>query len=955
MKSEITLEVDGDALKDLVVSGLKLEEGLSRPYRAEISAFTATPRSPAKLRDDTLGRRVTVKITEAVEDAGKVTRYLNGVITSAAHLGSRVQNEEIASFCGTDKRRLTSVRLIVEPQLKSLAFSRRTMDYPDTTPLGVVKAVLSRSRIDFNADNSFLASEEYSGKVRFVQRDETDLAFIHRVMARYGLSYTFTHSSKGTERMVISDGGDYPPLSPLEFEGLSGYSDGQEIAFSTEKTGSGVFHLLGFSAESRMGYTGVKDGFLRPAQTKPLEKEAGDASSDRVWLRNEAPAGYGEDVDDTTLDKDFERFTKASETAMHLAENVWSGETSHVAAMPGRILKITGFVDGTDEDDEPVKARVTGAVLAANLLAKDEEVFHIRFDAMDFADDLKDKRWVPTQTNASANDKREVMSDKCGGVSLLEAVVCDRSGKFDDSQTLNTIVTSSHATPEMPWVFLVRNPNPGANDDDNKLIDVVMTQPLGGKRSGLYRFPRVGERVFVMLTGDRAVLMGYVPDRTGSFSDFPENGDKWARQSTSLRYSPPTEEKTADGKYCEIGLSYHHSAVEAMEQRIIEGTAFSFLVSIAVAANNNRWFNSVYNNAKAKIDKAHDDYFNQPGKESSEAVTSLANELVSTYDLEDYGSAAGAVLRLRSSGSIVQYAPDGIDISTDGSLRISARDITIYGRNDVDVQGDASVHVSSGASTTSVNPDGVVLRSRRVIDAPGAYDSAVTVTAIDGVTVTGANVSARGLFSTQMVDALGAGVTTTDGELMLSGAAIDLSTITRAGATEAFANYDEASGIKAISETLEAWQGGKTPDGNVRSLTDRDAGAYGLGARVGIGAAPLANFRGALSGVSVAGHDLCAVEQQSGVDARGDQSAYTDCYGGGTNLSISQRELVRAQTYARQVDAHRQTAESVLQSVVEGKSSSVTIHGHQLDLNVQVLKDLSEQKNSDGAQGGGAQ
>ena len=146
---------------------------------------------------------------------------------------------------------------------------------------------------------------------------------------------------------------------------------------------------------------------------------------------------------------------------------------------------------------------------------------------------------------------------------------------------MNTIVTSPHSTAEMPWVFLVKNPNPG--EDANKVIDVAMTMPLGGKRAGLYHFPRVGERVFVMLTGDRAVLMGYVPDKTGSFSDFPEDGDKWARKATSLRYTPPTGEKKADGDYAEVGFSHERDVVEAVEQRIIDGTGCGFCLDIGHA------------------------------------------------------------------------------------------------------------------------------------------------------------------------------------------------------------------------------------------------------------------------------------------------------------------------------------------------------------------------------------
>lgn len=942
MKSEIKLEVEGGALSDLVICGLKLEEGLSKPYRAEITALSETVRSPAKLRDDTLGHRVTLKIVQAIEDEGTVTRYLNGVITAAAHLGTKIANEEIVSFCGTAKRRLSSFRIVIEPQLAALAYARRTLDYPDTTPLGVIKAVLGRNKIDFSAEGQFLAQEEYSGKVRFVQRDETDLAFIERIMSRYGISYTFTHSSKGNERVVLSDGADYPALSPLEFNGLDDYSDGNELAFSTEKT-KGMYRITDFTAESKLGFVGLKDGFIRPAQTKQIEHEEGDTGSTRIWLRNERPAAYGEDVDDSTVDKDLERYAKATKAALKLADDDWHGETPHIAAMSGKVLKIASFVDGADADDEPVKARVTSTSLNADLLAKDDDVFRLSFKAMDFADDLQEKRWVPTPA-----------SDKAVASSLIEAVVCDRNGKFDDSQTINTIVTSPHATPEMPWVFLVRNPNPGSEDGVNVLIDVAMTQPLGGKRAGLYRFPRVGERVFVMLAGDRAVLMGYVPDRTNSFSDFPENGDKWARQSTALRFTPPTEEQKANGAYSEIGFSYAKSAAEALEQRIIDGTAFSFLLSIAVAANDNSWYNAVINDELPRIKEAHDNYFNTPGKDSSDAVASLAEELSSKYMLDYFGAGTGTMLRLRSNGSIVQYAPDGIDISTNGSLRITARDITICGRTEVNIQGEGAVHMSSGASTASVNPDAVLLRSRRVLDVPGAYDSAVTVDAINGVSVTGANVSAKGLFTAEMRDALGAGVTAADGELMISGAAVDLSTISRDTVTDAFSNYEKSSGVTKLNETLEAWQGGKTADGAPRSLSDRDASGFSLGAPAESAAIPMGNFRGTLSGVTVAGYNLSMTEEMSGTDARGDKSALKRIPGGDKNLTITQRELVRAQTYAKQVDAHRQSAESVLQSVVDGKSSSVTIHGHQLDLNVQVLHDLSEQKNSDGAAGGGA-
>ena len=64
---------------------------------------------------------------------------------------------------------------------------------------------------------------------------------------------------------------------------------------------------------------------------------------------------------------------------------------------------------------------------------------------------------------------------------------------------------------------------------------------------------------------------------------------------------------------------------------------------------------------------------------------------------------------------------------------------------------------------------------------------------------------------------------------------------------------------------------------------------------------------------------------------------------------------MRTKAFIQQMNTHRQAVETVANSVVEGKSSSVTIHGHSLDLNVQNLNDLSEHHNGDGAPGPGAE
>lgn len=944
MKSEIQLEVDGGVLTDLAVGRLELEEGLSRPYRAVVTAFSGTARSPKKLREDALGRRVTVKVVQAVEDEGTVTRYLNGVITSAAHLGAKIPNEALASFCGTDKRRISTFRLVIEPHLSALAFTRRTLDYPDTTPLGVVKTVLKRNRIDFTAEGQYLESEDYSGKIRFVQRDETDLKFLERVMSRYGISYTFTHKAGGPEQLVLSDGNDYPPLSPLEFAGDAGYEDARELAFSTEKT-KGLFSLTTFCAESRLGFEGLKEGFVRPVQTKAVEHEEGDTGSARVWLRNEAPAGYGEDIDEQTVERDLERFSKATNAALRLATDAWHGETPHVAAMPGRVLKITGFVGGEDGEDEAIKARVTHATLTADLLKTNDDVFRVNFEAMDFSDDLKDKRWVPEQTPAPAREQV-----------LLEAVVCDRSGKFDDARTLNTIATSPHATPETPWIFLVKNPNPGSEDDVNQVIDVAMTMPLGGKRAGLYRFPRVGERVFVMLTGDRAVLMGYVPDRTGSFGDFPENGDKWARQSTALRFTPPTEEKKADGNYSEVGFSYEPDIVAAVEQRIIDGSIAELLETRAIELNNVEGYNAVGNYFLPQAETLRENYFADLKKETADAIHDFAEQIVKQFGFKAAQTGDGIALHLRSTGGIIANANGDVEISAKGAIRLNAPEILLNGRRQITLQSMGKVQSAVGVSSSTVNQSGIVLRSMRVLDANTEYDSSVVVDAADGVAVSGGNVRMNGLFAVSMADALGGTLTTANGELLGSGAIVDLSTAKRDNLTSAYEKLSETSGLDRINEVLSNWQAGKTPDGSPRQIADRRVGCYGLteqGTKRGV--VPYGNYRGTASALTYSSADKMDANVWAGGDAEGAVQPFDGVPSpANRQLTVSNRELLRAQVFSDQLDTHCQTAETILNSVVDGKSSSVTIHGDSLDLNVQNLNNAAENINNDAGSGGGA-
>ncbi len=940
MKSKLVMKIEGGACSDVIAWNLELVEGLGEPYRAVVTTASEKVRTPADLKAQALGKRVVVTIEQYFEN-GLVKRHLDGIVTAVCHEGPASMRPEWLAQFSSEKPKGSLYSFVIEPTLVGLKQARRTQDYSDTTPLKTIQAVLGRHNISAIVDGAHVDAEAYSGKVRFVQDDETDWDFLHRILARYGLSYAFAHDEQGPEKLYLSDGKSFPSCCALGFENLDGYADGETLNFSCVKQQSGSFPMKRFAAAGAIGVDYVRERFLRPMKSVALEKEFGDSGSVRSWLLSDAPAGYCEHADDKSIEDDFQRATEALKVRLALARDAWQGETASVAAMPGKVIALTGFLDASGDSDTTLKAKIVRSRLAVRLGEGEKGNFAATFDAMDFSDDAE-RRWVlPAQPMRPSAGRR-----------VFEAVVCDRNGDWSETQAKNTIVISPRSTPETPWIFLVANPN----GDKGAVMDVAMTMPLGGKRQGLYRFPRVGERILVEDLGDRLVLAGYVPDRTTSPGDFPEDGDKWARSSATLRYAPPTGERAPDGDYDEIGFSNVDSPVAMLEQRIVDGTCIAYLQELSLLANDQRCYNTVYSRAAPRIRAARTRYFAEPGKASAQAVRDLARELVEGFRLESDPSAGGLTLRMRTAGSIVAFAENGISLTTPGELRINAGSVSINGNNAVVLESEGKVQCASGASSATINGNGIVARSRRVIGASGEYDSQVEIGASSGVTVTGANVRMNGLFSASMNDAMGGNVTTESGETMIAGAVVDLATQKRSTVTEAFKQLAERSGLNSINKTLEAWKAGKTPDGKRRPIADLGVGICGLSEMSGkAGALPTGNFRGTASGVSITGASATDANGWAGGDAEFTSDAYRQFGGADQDLTITQRELLRAKTFSEQMKNHADSLKGVLNTVVDGKSTSVTIHGHQLDLNAQLLKDLSERKTSDAANGSGAE
>lgn len=133
-------------------------------------------------------------------------------------------------------------------------------------------------------------------------------------------------------------------------------------------------------------------------------------------------------------------------------------------------------------------------------------------------------------------------------MTVSECTVSDSSGAIDTAAYVGTIVTKQDA----PFTFYIQGPA-------NTPQEVKIIMPLGGTQAGLFRYPRVGEKVLVGVVGTSRYLMGYIPTNpqdfeTAGMAQGDGRGEVFRYQQTG-KVRPPEGEA-----YSEIGFSHEKTS-----------------------------------------------------------------------------------------------------------------------------------------------------------------------------------------------------------------------------------------------------------------------------------------------------------------------------------------------------------------------------------------------------------
>ena len=181
----------GDHL--LQVEGAICEEHVSQPFAFSVTLLSEEGDEVAGLLPEMIGRHAILR----VEVVGTLFRYFSGIIASFVQSGVRDQQ--------------AAYRMEMVPWLWLLSQRRsyRIFQFQDVPT--ILDTIFNEWRAELGDQEAFRVADRTSGPFGVrdycVQYDETDLAFVRRLMAEEGISYFFEHDDRG-HGLVLVDAPD---------------------------------------------------------------------------------------------------------------------------------------------------------------------------------------------------------------------------------------------------------------------------------------------------------------------------------------------------------------------------------------------------------------------------------------------------------------------------------------------------------------------------------------------------------------------------------------------------------------------------------------------------------------------------------------------------------------------------------------------------------------------------
>lgn len=214
MADRFTFESDKYSSGHLRVLRFSGMEGISQPFRYDIMLSSTSGELDL---DAMIGTGALLRI--AGSDSHRV---VHGVITSFAQKG----------VTGGDDEHV--YRAVLQPTVAPLGMTLATNTFQALSTIEIVKQVLTQAKLPSSCLRVNLNESQYEKRDFCVQYQESDLAFISRLLAEEGISYCFEHGDRQDVLVLFDDSTAVHPLpraetleyrkhhhSPLDPEGIT--------------------------------------------------------------------------------------------------------------------------------------------------------------------------------------------------------------------------------------------------------------------------------------------------------------------------------------------------------------------------------------------------------------------------------------------------------------------------------------------------------------------------------------------------------------------------------------------------------------------------------------------------------------------------------------------------------------------------------------------------------------
>jgi len=482
---------------DFLTEKVRVSEGISMIPFAEIEAYSGKSTKSYKELCELLDQPARLILRQTNGES----RTIVGKVSHVAHLGICRDNPREAP--------IYHYRLTISSVLNDMRFVRQSRTFENQTFEAVIRSVLNYYSITPTFRCTTPDNADFYNKQRnFYQRSESDYDFFRRVL--FDAGWSFRIYTKGDEELtaqeaiLITDGNYF-----------------SEEDDDTEFTAS-------WNVEDQDRTINVRDWSME--QDVGIDSLVTDSSvfaandGKRTWFLNATGSLFAADSNDDAKKEYEEHRTDNLDRFLTFNRQCCRGIASSLNLYPGCVINLSDFY-GTS--DEVIRSRITR--LDINITDRMPEGYPvsglppeltIRVRGIDtsseklplLADDSEPPKQEQNAIQAEKNSGASVAAvstaagETAGAIrqTVFTATVSTKDGNTKDNHnSVCTMVTDENTKGMFFYAVL---------DGATSAILVQFTMPLGGFGQGLYRLPRLGDRIVVMaVTENRYVLVNYIP------------------------------------------------------------------------------------------------------------------------------------------------------------------------------------------------------------------------------------------------------------------------------------------------------------------------------------------------------------------------------------------------------------------------------------------------------------